>query len=713
MTTLAPVLVIAVLASRYFVLSLGVAQNLDETTATMPDKKGRVFPAVEEGGKVDPVVVPREAPEKVDAYVAARSDAAIFAIFDEFDVDKSGDLSPFELASAVAKLVRRAPSAKQVSDLINVASNGRGQELNTLTAIEFLRVVRAYQWKSDDFESGALESLCGGAVYERRFHKQTLGIGIKEVSGVLIVSKVADRDVAAMVETNDILRSINDVPLISGTDLSQIGRKLAKVQRPLRITFEKFSGSYYLRTKKIEQKEALVVTPGEETTGGSSNAADPEIDDGKDSYETEGQKTMRLMFALGVFVLYVMVPAASQVTFKTFACETLDDEKKEGATVRMLRNDYSIDCDGAAHIYAQTFAVVMILVWPIGVPLFFSVLLFRHYKSGELTVPRTEKEKFKMADKDKSGSVDLEEFEAFMLKLEHEVKDKRLDERQENHRLDSFRLLFDTYTLDSWYWEIVVTIRRLFITGVLVIFEQGSVMQLSIALFLCFGSALLQTTFNPYHDEAENHFALAVETNTFVVVFITILGMMDPRYFEGEDGKHIGIFLVILTTIAFILGGGIMLWELHGSAPLEDTAGLDTDAVMEVIDGVRGGESADSVEAVIAESAEAKYYASSNQTVKPSGVRGGARWASGRAAPGMNSYGAGGEVSVDLEIATLESEVSTRVTAVPEVHPQLRKAVSAPADEVLSNIELMAHLGLEVKNFPSTKEHPDDGTLAL
>ena len=254
MTTLAPLLVIAILASKYYLeLRLRVAQNVDAMTTT--DKKGRVFPAVEEDNKapVDPVVVPRDVPDQVDAYVASRSDAAIFAIFDEFDVDKSGDMSPFELASAIARLVRRAPSAKQVSDLINVVSNGRGQELNALTAIEFLRVVRAYQWKSDDFESGALESLCGGAVYERRFHKQTLGFGIKEVSGVLIVSKVVDRDVAAVVETNDILRSINDVPLVSGTDLSHIGRKLATVQRPLRITFEKFSGSYLRTMKKVEQ----------------------------------------------------------------------------------------------------------------------------------------------------------------------------------------------------------------------------------------------------------------------------------------------------------------------------------------------------------------------------------------------------------------------------------------------------------------------------
>jgi hypothetical protein len=703
MTTLAPLLVIAVLASRYFVLSLGVVQNLDETTATMPDKKGRVFPAVEEDGTVDPVVVPREAPDKVSAYVASRSDADIFAIFDELDVDKSGDLSPFELATAVAKLVQRAPSAKQVSDLLDAVSNSRSQELNTLTAVEFLRVVRAYQWKSDDFESGALESICGGAVFERDFHKKSLGFGVKEVSGVLIVSKVVDEDVAAMVEANDILRSINGVPLVSGVHLSQIGRKLAKVQRPLRITFEKFSGSY-LRTKKAEQEKVLTTTSDAETV-------DSEMADKNESDESAGQKSMRVMFALSIFVLYVMVPAASQIVFKTFACETLDDEKKEGATVTMLRNDYSIDCAGAAHIAAQAFASLMILVWPIGVPLFFSVLLFQHKKA--VTVPRTVEEQFELADEDDSGSVDAKEFVAFMKKLEDDVKNDRLHERQENSRLDSFRFLFETYSLDAWYWEIVVTIRRLFITGVLVIFEQGSVMQLSIALFLCFGSALLQTTFNPYQDEAENHFALAVETNTFVVVFITILGMMDPRYFEGEDGKHIGIFLVILTIIAFILGGGIMLWELHGSAPLDAALELETDAVKDVIDGVRGGESADSVEAVIAGSAEAKYYASSNQAVEPSVVRGGARWASGRAAPGMNSYSAGGEVSADLEIATLESEVSTRVIAVPEVHPQTRKAVSAPADEVLSNIELMAHLGLEVKNFPPTKENLDDGTLAL
>ena len=323
----------------------------------------------------------------------------------------------------------------------------------------------------------------------------------------------------------------------------------------------------------------------------------------------EGDSLQRQVYAIAIFVLYVMLPPASQIAFRTFACERLDEEVGGAATtVRRLREDYSIDCDSTNHMAAQYYAMLMVAIWPVGVPLSFAVLLFYHRRNlkglpAEAAIGPAEDhvgEKDAAAAESMRGSKERFQIDALISRHEELASQRRIVEatygapdapercsgaadgagaltgdeellqnRNDDRSLDSFRLLFDAYAPHAWYWEIIVTIRRLFMTGVLVLFEQGSVMQLSLGLFSCFGSALLQSGFCPYHDHQENGFALIVEINLLVMVFTAYIGMLDPAYLEGDEGHAIGVFLVILTAIAFALGGVIFAYELKTAEPLE------------------------------------------------------------------------------------------------------------------------------------------------
>ena len=57
---------------------------------------------------------------------------------------------------------------------------------------------------------------------------------------------------------------------------------------------------------------------------------------------------------------------------KTFSCEEFDDGS------RYLKDDYSIDCDSQNHKDYEIYAFVCILIYPIGVPLFFFVVLYKY-----------------------------------------------------------------------------------------------------------------------------------------------------------------------------------------------------------------------------------------------------------------------------------------------------------------------------------------------
>ena len=57
------------------------------------------------------------------------------------------------------------------------------------------------------------------------------------------------------------------------------------------------------------------------------------------------------------------------MAFEAFACEQFD-------TGRWLRADYAVRCDGSDYASVRTLAVVALLLYPIGIPLAYTVLLF-------------------------------------------------------------------------------------------------------------------------------------------------------------------------------------------------------------------------------------------------------------------------------------------------------------------------------------------------
>lgn len=73
-------------------------------------------------------------------------------------------------------------------------------------------------------------------------------------------------------------------------------------------------------------------------------------------------------------MVYLLYPSTSAHIFATLQCEEFDDPSRS----RFLRKDLSIDCRTPFHQAMMVYAYVMILVYPLGVPLWY-VYIFRRY----------------------------------------------------------------------------------------------------------------------------------------------------------------------------------------------------------------------------------------------------------------------------------------------------------------------------------------------
>jgi hypothetical protein len=144
-----------------------------------------------------------------------------------------------------------------------------------------------------------------------------------------------------------------------------------------------------------------------------------------------------------------LLPVLTSLLFSTFPCREFDD-----GTSR-LKIDMSIDCDGIDHKLARAYAFVMILLYIVGIPTFCFLLLFR----------------YRLAIDPGQSELGLEE----ALKL-----------RDEDTSIQFFRFLWEYYEPRCWYFETVDMLRRVFMTGGLVLCMQGSVEQISLAQIFTF-----------------------------------------------------------------------------------------------------------------------------------------------------------------------------------------------------------------------------------
>ena len=87
--------------------------------------------------------------------------------------------------------------------------------------------------------------------------------------------------------------------------------------------------------------------------------------------------------AMNIFFLltYIVYPSCSTKVLNVWTCERYsvagDPDSTEGNFERYLLVDYSTDCNSFKYLAMQVYGGLMILVYPVGIPAFYTVLLFR------------------------------------------------------------------------------------------------------------------------------------------------------------------------------------------------------------------------------------------------------------------------------------------------------------------------------------------------
>ena len=243
----------------------------------------------------------------------------------------------------------------------------------------------------------------------------------------------------------------------------------------------------------------------------------------------EARSSTRLM---ALAITYIVLPTVSIIIFGTFPCDEFDD----GGSY--LRADYSVNCLKLEHKVWVVYAFVMMGIFPIGVPLWYTWSLV------------TRRERIKM-----------------------DVK-----VREEDEELMAFGFLFAAYRPKMWWFEIFDTARRLMLTGVLGTINPGTGSQLIAGMLISGISCGVYAWFKPYISKRDNIMGIMANVQIYLVMIVALALKQQQTLQEIEsltdgisghgqltpyDENLIGAVLIVANLFLVLVVSGSLMVEFN------------------------------------------------------------------------------------------------------------------------------------------------------
>lgn len=207
-----------------------------------------------------------------------------------------------------------------------------------------------------------------------------------------------------------------------------------------------------------------------------------------------------------LMLTFLVYSSVTSKLFQMFACDELDDGRS------YLRADFRIDCNSSAHKRFQIYAAWMIVVYTLGIPLLYGILLLRKRQV---------------------------------------LVDERV--RQEDKVAKSMSNLWELYTPNRYYYELIECGRRIILAGVVVFILPNTVGQVATTLMIGVFFMVLSEIMSPYAlvwDAWVNRIEHAI---IFSSIYLALLLKID-MFGEREPSQRVfGVILVAVHALMFLV----------------------------------------------------------------------------------------------------------------------------------------------------------------
>jgi hypothetical protein len=199
----------------------------------------------------------------------------------------------------------------------------------------------------------------------------------------------------------------------------------------------------------------------------------------------------------------------------------------------LMRADRSIDREGELYQGFTVYAVVMLILYPIGVPLFYGLLfhLERHQLQEMRRIELSRETDFALAKLEAEAAATPEETDAMVRKAmeAHEATGKVLAKLR-GELPTTQRKLTAGYELRMYWFEIFECVRKILLIGLPIFFPAGSPAQLIFGLIICFLSYGAYCVCAPYVKKEDDILAQVAQ----VVIFFSLVSSLVTNAYPND-----------------------------------------------------------------------------------------------------------------------------------------------------------------------------------
>eukprot|EP01041_Mallomonas_annulata_P001620 gene1620-3135_t len=228
-----------------------------------------------------------------------------------------------------------------------------------------------------------------------------------------------------------------------------------------------------------------------------------------------------------LLLTYLVLPGVSIVIFRSFTCVDADPDNVTGKYSKYLRADMSISCDSHRYRFGVIWAIISIFVYPVGIPTLYLWLLHRvRHRIREEALFKLEQES-----------------EGYTVRSQMAVQDA----------VKQLQFLYGAYRPLRWYWEVVETVRRILLTGVLAVLIAGSPAQIVIGMVITVVFIKIYSTYEPYANRYLQFFAEMCMYGEFLVLFGALIvktSMLQDFY---RNGTGVAVGMLCAAIIPFVV----------------------------------------------------------------------------------------------------------------------------------------------------------------
>jgi len=234
---------------------------------------------------------------------------------------------------------------------------------------------------------------------------------------------------------------------------------------------------------------------------------------------------------LWFFIIFLVYPSCSSITFMFFMRETYNQPGE--VYMDLMRADRSIDREGEFYQGFTVYAVVMLILYPIGVPLFYGLMfhLERHQLQEMRHIELTRETDFALAKLEAKAAATPEETDAMVRKAveAHEATGKVLAKLRDELPTTQ-RKLTAGYELRMYWFEIFECVRKILLIGLPIFFPAGSPAQLIFGLIICFLSYGAYCVCAPYVKNEDDILAQVAQ----VVIFFSLVSSLVTNAYPND-----------------------------------------------------------------------------------------------------------------------------------------------------------------------------------